>query len=148
LAFLRSAATQPLGNSCLSVLGCHQLNFGFRTERCTNWVCWSSDFCVGLDQDQPVDNLNVIVSLHEVRKETESTMPTQKPPRISLPKGWPSYVKSGVLHIISLAHFSITHARGWAAKSVSARVRIAAENDRLHQEIALLRKELRIKLTV
>ena len=69
----------------------------------------------------------------------------QKPPRIPLPKGWPSHVKSGVLHIISLAHFSITHARGWAAKSVSAGVRIAAEKDRLHQEIALLREELRIK---
>jgi len=64
-------------------------------------------------------------------------MRTQMPPRIPLPKGWPSHVKSGVLHIISLAHFSITHARGWAAKSVSARVRIAAEKDRLHQEIAL-----------
>ena len=72
-------------------------------------------------------------------------MRTQKPPRIPLPKGWPSHVKSGVLHIISLAHFSITHARGWAAKSVSARVRIAAEKDRQHQEIALLREELRIK---
>ena len=72
-------------------------------------------------------------------------MPTQKAPRIPLPKGWPPYVKSGVLHIISLAHFSITHARGWAAKSVSARARIAAEKDRLHQEIAMLREELRIK---
>ena len=35
-------------------------------------------------------------------------MRTQKPPRIPLPKGWPSHVKSCVLHIISLAHFSIT----------------------------------------
>jgi hypothetical protein len=60
-------------------------------------------------------------------------------------KGWPSHVKSGVLHIISLAHFSITHARGWAAKSVNASVRISAENDRLQQDIALLREELRIK---
>ncbi len=41
-------------------------------------------------------------------------MRTQKPPKIPLPKGWPSHVKSGVLHIISLAHFSITRARGWA----------------------------------
>ena len=72
-------------------------------------------------------------------------MPTQKPPKIQLPKGWPSHVKSAVLHIISLAHFSITHARGWAANSVSERVRITAEDDRLHQEIALLREELRIK---
>ena len=72
-------------------------------------------------------------------------MRTQQPPKIPLPKGWPSHVKSGVLHIISLAHFSITHARGWAANSVRANVRISAERDRLHQEIALLREELRIK---
>ena len=72
-------------------------------------------------------------------------MSTHRPPRIPLPKGWPSHVKSGVLHVISLAHFSLTHARGWAARSVSASARIAAEKDRLHQEIALLREELRIK---
>ncbi len=50
-------------------------------------------------------------------------MTTQKPPTIHIPKGWPSHVKSAVLHIISLAHFSITHARGWAANSGSERVR-------------------------
>ena len=72
-------------------------------------------------------------------------MRTQKPPKIPLPKGWPSHVKSGVLHIISLANFSITQARGWAAKSVSACDRSSADRDRLHQEIALLREELRIK---
>jgi hypothetical protein len=75
------------------------------------------------------------------------TMPTPKPPKISLPKAWPCHVKSAVVHIISLAHFSITFARGWAVNSINARVRIAAENDRLHEEIALLREELRIKDT-
>ena len=73
------------------------------------------------------------------------TIPTSKPPRISLPKAWPCHVKSAVVHIISLAHFSITYARGWAANSINSKVRIAAENDRLHEEIALLREELRIK---
>ncbi len=72
-------------------------------------------------------------------------MTAQKRPTIPLPKGWPSHVKSAVLHIISLAHFSITHARGWAANSVSERVQTTAEADRVHQEIALLREELRIK---
>ncbi len=72
-------------------------------------------------------------------------MTTRKLPTIPSPKGLSSHVKSAVLHIISLAHFSITHARGWAANSVSERVRTGAENDRLHQEIALLREELRIK---
>jgi hypothetical protein len=57
-----------------------------------------------------------------VRKTPESTMPTQKPPRIPLPQGWPSHVQSGLLPILSLAHCAITRARGWAAKSVSARV--------------------------
>ena len=76
-------------------------------------------------------------------------MTTRKLPRTSIPESWPSHVKSGILHIISLAHFSITHARGWAANSVSERVRTIAEDDRLHQEIALLREELRLvsKLT-
>jgi hypothetical protein len=74
-------------------------------------------------------------------------MPTPKPPKISLPNDWPCHVKSAIVHIISLAHFSITYTRGWAANSINARVRIASENDRLHQEIALLREELRIKDT-
>ena len=72
-------------------------------------------------------------------------MPTQKPPRIPLPKGWPSHVQSGLLPLIALAHCALTRARGGAAKSVRARVRIAAEKDRLQQEIALLREELRLK---
>ena len=50
---------------------------------------------------------------------------------IPLPKGWKRHVKSAVLHVVSLAHFSITHARGWAANSVNARVRLKAENERL-----------------
>jgi len=29
-------------------------------------------------------------------------------PRIPLPKQWPSRVRSGVLHAISLAHYSLT----------------------------------------
>jgi hypothetical protein len=72
-------------------------------------------------------------------------MPTQKPPRIPLPTGRPAHVQSGLLHLISLAHCALTRARGGAAKSVSARVRIAAEKDRLHQESAWLREELRSK---
>ena len=36
-------------------------------------------------------------------------------------------------------------ARGWAANSINARVRLTAENDRLRQEIALLREEMRLK---
>ncbi|MFB3113168.1 MAG: DDE-type integrase/transposase/recombinase, partial [Gemmatimonadales bacterium] len=66
-------------------------------------------------------------------------------PRIPLPKQWPSRVRSGVLHAISLAHFSLTFTRSWAANSINARIRLKQENDRLRQELALLREEMRIK---
>ena len=68
-------------------------------------------------------------------------------PQIPLPKGWQGCVKSAVVHVISLAHYAIVYARAWAADSINARVRLAAENDQLHQECALLREELRIKDT-
>ena len=70
-----------------------------------------------------------------------------EPPRIELPKGWQDGVKSAVLQAIALAHYAIVYARAWAADSINARVRLAAENDRLHEECALLREELRIKDT-
>ena len=68
-----------------------------------------------------------------------------KEPRIPLPKSWQGCVKSAVLHAIALAHYTIVYARAWAADSINARVRLAAENDRLQEECALLREELRIK---
>jgi len=64
---------------------------------------------------------------------------------IPLPSGWAKNVKSAVLHVISLAHYAIVAARGWAANSINARVRLAAENDRLKEEAELLREEIRIK---
>ena len=66
-------------------------------------------------------------------------------PQIPLPKGWQGCVKSAVVHVISLAHYAIVYARAWAADSINARMRLATENDRLHEECALLREELRIK---
>ena len=66
-------------------------------------------------------------------------------PSIPLPKQWPNRVRSGVLHAISLAHFSLTFTRSWAANSWNARLRLKAENDRFKQELALLREEMRIK---
>jgi len=67
------------------------------------------------------------------------------PSRIPLPKGWPKRVKSAVIHAISLAHFSLTSTHSWAANSRNARIRLKTENDRLRQELALLREEMRIK---
>ena len=66
-------------------------------------------------------------------------------PKIPLPRQWPSIVRSGVLHAISLAHFSMTFTRSWAANNRNARIRLKAENDRLRQELTLLREEMRIK---
>jgi len=68
-------------------------------------------------------------------------------PDIPVPSGWAKNVKSAVLHVISLAHYTIACARDWAANSINARVRLAADNDRLKQDNQLLREELRIKDT-
>jgi predicted RNA polymerase sigma factor len=65
--------------------------------------------------------------------------------RLPLPNGWPASVKSALVHAISLAHFGMTHVRGWCANNPITRVRLASENDRLKTEVALLREELRIK---
>jgi transposase InsO family protein len=70
-----------------------------------------------------------------------------QPPRIQLPRGWQGCVKSAVLHAIALAHYSIVYARAWAADSINARVRLAAENDRLHEECSMLCEEIRLKDT-
>ena len=64
---------------------------------------------------------------------------------IPLPAGWPDCVRSAVIYVISLAHYAITYARGWAANSINARVRLASDKDHLNQEVRLLREEIRIK---
>jgi hypothetical protein len=66
-------------------------------------------------------------------------------PVIPLPRAWPSHVKSAILHVISLAQFTIAYTRGWAADSVNTRVRFKAERDQALQDNALLREEMRIK---
>jgi putative transposase len=64
---------------------------------------------------------------------------------VPLPPSWPKHAKAATLHVISLAHFVLTHVRGWAANSPLHRVRRAAECDRLDSEVATLREEIRIK---
>jgi hypothetical protein len=59
-----------------------------------------------------------------------------------------SFLTARVLYAIALAHYAIVYARAWAADSINVRVRLAAENDQLHEECALLREELRIKSKV
>ena len=69
----------------------------------------------------------------------------QARPQIPLPKNWRGHVKSAVLHAISLAHFSIVHARGMATGHIRRCVRLMAQNERLREECTLLREEIRIK---
>jgi transposase InsO family protein len=66
-------------------------------------------------------------------------------PTIPLPDIWPEQTKSGLLFAIALAHRGVAYVRGWCADSRIARVRLAAENDRLKAEVAMLRQEVRIK---
>jgi transposase InsO family protein len=54
-------------------------------------------------------------------------------------------VRSAVVHAIGMARAALTTSRGWASDSLNARLRLNAENDRLSQEVGLLREELRIK---
>src|SRR5262245_24188779 len=62
-----------------------------------------------------------------------------------LPKSWPRRVRSAVIHTISLARASATHAHSVAENHYDARIRLQAENERLKGEIHLLREEVRIK---
>jgi hypothetical protein len=64
---------------------------------------------------------------------------------IPLPRAWPCCVKSAILHVISLAQFTVAYTRGWAADSVNSRIRLKAELDRALQDNALLREGIRIK---
>jgi hypothetical protein len=64
---------------------------------------------------------------------------------IPLPKSWPKRVRSGAIHTISLARFSLTAARGRAANNWNARIRLKEDNDRLRRDAVLRREELRIK---
>ena len=65
---------------------------------------------------------------------------SQETPKIPLPKGWKKQVRSAVLHVLSLTQFAAAYARGWAAGSVNARVRLKAELDRANQELLMLRE--------
>ena len=49
-------------------------------------------------------------------------------PDIPLPTGWAKNVKFSVLYVALLARYGIVAARGWAANSLDARVRLTAEN--------------------
>ncbi len=64
---------------------------------------------------------------------------------ISLPQAWPDSVKSAFVCAVALARAAVVETRSWCINSRIARVRLAAENERLKSEIAMLSEELRIK---
>jgi len=64
---------------------------------------------------------------------------------LSLPKNWPKGVKMAVLHVISLAHVAIVHARSIVVNGGDARMRLRGDLQGALDEIALLEEELRIK---
>ncbi len=65
-------------------------------------------------------------------------------PRIPLPKDWPSHVRVGIIHVISLAQVALTAARARAKKrGIAARLR--ATREERDTEISLLKEELELK---
>ena len=66
-------------------------------------------------------------------------------PKLPLPRGWKRRVRSSVLQILALSHYTFTALLARAANSKNRQVRLQAEIDRRDHEIALLHEELRIK---
>ena len=64
---------------------------------------------------------------------------------LPLPRGWPKFVRSALLHVVALAQMALTYSRSWAADSPLARVRLRAVLDAAQSEVAMLTEELRIK---
>src|SRR5713101_6907954 len=71
--------------------------------------------------------------------------PNALPHSLPLPRGWPRRVRTAVVQVISLARTSLALTQGWASESMNSQLRRQAEDDRLQQEIQLLREEIRIK---
>ncbi len=66
-------------------------------------------------------------------------------PKLPLPRGWKRRVRSSVLHILALSHYTFTVLLAKAALSRNHQVRLQAQIDRRNHEVALLQEELRIK---
>ena len=64
---------------------------------------------------------------------------------VPLPRGETRRVKSTILQILALSHYTFTAVVARAANARDGRTRVRAETDRLDQDLALLQEELRIK---
>jgi putative transposase len=65
--------------------------------------------------------------------------------KMPLPRGWNRRVKSAVIQILALSHYTFTSLVARAANARDRETRLRNEIVRLQQELALLREELRIK---
>lgn len=66
-------------------------------------------------------------------------------PRIPLPKRWPQHVKTALIHTISLAATAFIAASGRASNRKGKLTQLQVQINRAHQEIALLKEEIRLK---
>ena len=64
---------------------------------------------------------------------------------IPLPQHWHRHVRSAIVHAVSMATITFTHAVARAADSPDTQIRAQAEIDRLQREVDLFREEARIK---
>ena len=64
--------------------------------------------------------------------------------RARLPRQWPRFVKSAVVHTIALAKYVAVHTRSWAGDHRKARVRLAAMVEELEAVVAEQREQIRI----
>ena len=65
--------------------------------------------------------------------------------RVRLPAVWPRFVRSAIIHAVSMATIAFTHALARVANNPDAQIRAQAEIDRLQREVDLLLEEGRIK---
>ena len=56
------------------------------------------------------------------------------PPKLPLPRGWKRRVRSSVLHILALSHYTFTALLARAANSKNRQVRLQAQIDRRDRE--------------
>jgi hypothetical protein len=74
----------------------------------------------------------------------DSSTSFQKP-RLTIPRNWTASIQAAMLQVIALAQYSLAYSRSWATNSPNDRIRLTAKTDQLHQEVAFLREEIRIK---
>jgi hypothetical protein len=66
-----------------------------------------------------------------------------EPPKLYLPKGWPSIATEAIFRIIAMARVAMIHAWNWSSDSNELNLR--ATGERFRTENSLLRREIAIK---